>query len=86
MYIHSIGVVHRDIKLDNLMLDKNGRVKIIDFGIAVMKSELLSKRITHKGTPVYMAPELFQHRYSSIDVDPMTRRSTYTPSECVSTN
>ncbi|MGB6680298.1 MAG: protein kinase, partial [Candidatus Bathyarchaeia archaeon] len=55
---HSIGVVHRDLKLQNLMLDKEGNVRIMDFGIA---RSLQAKGITRAeviiGTPEYMSPE-----------------------------
>ncbi len=56
---HSGGVIHRDIKPANILLDQNGRPKLIDFGIA--KHNVASKGLTRSnhtlGTEVYMAPE-----------------------------
>ena len=57
-YIHSQGIVHRDIKLENIIIDFNNTIKICDFGIGkVLKSseELLYDKC---GTPMYMAPEI----------------------------
>ena len=57
---HSAGILHRDIKPDNLILDENGVVKIIDFGIA--QKELASKERRDqalRGTLPYMSPESF---------------------------
>ena len=57
-HIHSKNVVHRDIKLENIMIDFNNTIKICDFGIGkVLKSEdeLLYDKC---GTPMYMAPEI----------------------------
>jgi eukaryotic-like serine/threonine-protein kinase len=55
---HSLGVVHRDLKPQNIMIDKNGNAKIMDFGIARSVQE---KGITGPammiGTPEYMSPE-----------------------------
>jgi serine/threonine-protein kinase len=59
-YCHQQGVCHRDIKPENLLLGTDGRLKIIDFGIAVMSG---APRVTWRGfsglmgTPEYMAPE-----------------------------
>eukprot|EP00826_Nyctotherus_ovalis_P004908 TRINITY_DN1108_c0_g1_i4.p1 TRINITY_DN1108_c0_g1~~TRINITY_DN1108_c0_g1_i4.p1 ORF type:complete len:484 (+),score=164.29 TRINITY_DN1108_c0_g1_i4:98-1549(+) len=55
-YCHSNGVLHRDIKLDNILIDKEGRVKVIDFGFSV---DVGSQKLkTHCGTLSYMSPEL----------------------------
>ena len=55
---HAAGLVHRDIKPGNLLLDPGGRVKITDFGIAhAAGSAPLTRTGTLIGTPAYLAPE-----------------------------
>ena len=57
-YAHDGGVIHRDIKPSNIMLLPNGRIKIMDFGVARIKvSELKTQLGTRLGTPKYMSPE-----------------------------
>jgi hypothetical protein len=55
-YAHQMSVVHRDIKPANLMVDRSGRLKILDFGIARMLG-IASNTAVMIGTPGYMAPE-----------------------------
>lgn len=56
---HSQGIVHRDIKPDNIMISKEGVVKVADFGIAKLKNEATKLTVTGQimGTPHYMSPE-----------------------------
>ncbi|MCC6573494.1 MAG: protein kinase [Planctomycetes bacterium] len=54
-FAHRHGVVHRDIKPDNLLILTNGRVKITDFGVAAVLGTILSGG--HSGSPPYMSPE-----------------------------
>ena len=61
-YVHKQNIVHRDIKPSNFMLDKNGKVKLMDFGIA-KNTDTSSSEYTQTGTgmqmgtPMYMSPE-----------------------------
>ena len=55
-YAHQMQLVHRDIKPANLMIDRNGRLKILDFGIARILGAASNTSVMI-GTPGYMAPE-----------------------------
>lgn len=59
-YIHHEGVVHRDIKLENILLSNLGMIKICDFGVSVVLDPEKSKDQIDDccGTPAYMAPEV----------------------------
>lgn len=68
-YLHDNGVVHRDIKLDNILLDGHGNIKIADFGVSrkVIDNEILFEQC---GTPAYIAPEIVRELgYKGYPVD-----------------
>jgi serine/threonine-protein kinase len=57
-YAHARGLIHRDIKPGNIMVKRNGEVKLMDFGIArIREMESLTLPGTLMGTPSYMSPE-----------------------------
>jgi predicted Ser/Thr protein kinase len=64
---HEIGVLHRDLKSANIMIDGRGRVRIADFGLASFQHEVPDGAVA--GTPAYMAPELFAGAPASTRTD-----------------
>ena len=68
-YIHKKKIVHRDIKLDNILIDLTNTIKICDFGVSrkISKDEIMHE---HCGTPAYIAPEIFENNgYTGFQCD-----------------
>ena len=59
-YMHDSNVIHRDLKLGNLFLDRNIHIKVGDLGLATRVEDKDEKRKTICGTPNYIAPEVIQ--------------------------
>ena len=66
-YLHGNGIVYRDLKPENLLIDREGHVKITDFGFA--KEIKDSRTYTLCGTPDYLAPEIIKNKGHGMAVD-----------------
>ena len=62
------GIAHRDLKLENILLDQNGYLKIIDFGLAKMLQDG-EMAASFCGTPEYLAPEMIAQKGHDKSVD-----------------
>lgn len=66
---HARGVLHRDLKPGNIMIDTHGDVRIMDFGLAASAAEPVDAADVRSGTPAYMAPEQLEGREATLRSD-----------------
>ncbi|KAK3739484.1 hypothetical protein QZH41_020488 [Actinostola sp. cb2023] len=68
-FLHSQGVIHRDIKSDSILLTSHGNVKLSDFGFCAQVTEDMPRRKSLVGTPYWMAPEVIARKAYGTEAD-----------------
>ncbi|MCI4387023.1 hypothetical protein PGIGA_G00069470 [Pangasianodon gigas] len=58
VYLHSMKIIHRDLKAGNILLTLDGDIKLADFGVSAKNTKTLQRRDSFIGTPYWMAPEV----------------------------
>ncbi|XZE55245.1 protein kinase domain-containing protein [Planctomycetaceae bacterium SH139] len=66
-YAHRQDVVHRDLKPANVMRDEEGRIRLIDFGLAFAEDEEFDAQSSYGGSPAYMSPEQVSGNIHALD-------------------
>lgn len=69
LYLHTHGILHRDLTLSNLLLTNNMNIKIADFGLATQLKLPSEKHFTMCGTPNYISPEVATHSAHGLESD-----------------
>jgi predicted Ser/Thr protein kinase len=67
--VHDLGIIHRDIKPENFMVSKEGRLKLMDFGIARGDEAGITTTAAFLGTPAYAAPEVLGGARATVATD-----------------
>ncbi|GMH90048.1 hypothetical protein TrVE_jg2695 [Triparma verrucosa] len=66
-YIHGLGIIYRDMKLENFLLSAEGHIVLTDFGMATYQARDRTSSVV--GTPEYFAPEIVKEEMYSVEVD-----------------
>lgn len=67
--VHSLEVVHRDVKSANILINKEGRIKLSDLGVSAQLTKEKMNCMSKRGTPLWMAPEVHAEELYSKSAD-----------------